>query len=466
MNYINWSISDIPNLPKWSLEFVNTIINESFIKIIEEFYWFKIDIIYTSEYSSLISKYDIEVDDKWNFIKWTFYLPNKNLEETLWSTKHKFVGINTPISLPQDDCWIANLRVVDDNTNSELIIICKSFKDFNIELFKCSIKYMCNNLLTLSNSEVESLKSNKLLTFYYWHGIFEDESELLKDILKIESTKKTLEELRKKLDKSELIEAEIEAANNIFTNLKEYPYYEDESLEWWKWSIPEHIIKDKVLICLGYSMLWHAFLNELWIKHETLFIMWHSALIVYIWDSKYLFDKHHKRICKITDEKFIAKKYKRIDFVTKFDWVKHLNVMSWDSDIILLSCAYTNLAHDLFLQWNDYPGVIKLCKLSLEIYPNNELSLAFILLCIFKIYGMSNYRNIEFDKYFDEIKKFDNSSDTNHNDKYVYELLLWIARGLNDTDIINHFNNFLPNKVIFVLSWLFNRFRNILVNKQ
>ena len=113
------------------------------------------------------------------------------------------------------------------------------------------------------------------------------QEKLLRDKIWIDKFKEELKRLEK-LWNPKLLEAkQLEVTNKISKVLYEYPYQNTNN---WYWYKPSKILKSEEMQCLWFSLVWHAFLSELWIRHNWIRVSWHAALSILIWSKKYLFD--------------------------------------------------------------------------------------------------------------------------------------------------------------------------------
>ena len=113
------------------------------------------------------------------------------------------------------------------------------------------------------------------------------QERLLRDKIGITDLKRKLEKVRKEGSSDVIEKLEFEASNLILQAIFEFPY-QNTNIN--KWYYPKGITETKEIQCVWYSLLWHAFLSELWIHHVVLEFPQHIALSVKIGKKKYLFD--------------------------------------------------------------------------------------------------------------------------------------------------------------------------------
>jgi len=186
--------------------------------------------------------------------------------------------------------------------------------------------------------------------------ILEEKEKLLRDKINIKKYKKELIEVRKIWNKEEIIKKEIEASNAIIKELyNNFPYQLTKEDYWYKIS---KIQQSEELYCVWFSIVWHTFLEELWIKHKWLTIPKHSALEVDIWWKKYLFDA--TKIWQILEYKYwekvwIYNKLNRVWWTEKDDKWNEPKILfqSWNTEKILLSQTYNNKWSSLSKLWKN-----------------------------------------------------------------------------------------------------------------
>jgi len=200
------------------------------------------------------------------------------------------------------------------------------------------------------------------------------EERRLRESLNINNWKQKLEDARKTGSHQEIMNIEYEATNALIQKLHEYPYQRLESDGWYQ---IDDVLNNKEIYCVWFSLIWHAFLSELWIQHQWLTIPWHSALEVTIWDQKYYFDgtsqdKMHKihygnKVWK-TDEIIFDDGHR--------DSIKH--VISWDPETILMTSMYRHIAKVNTDPWElqkIYDQMLSLSPWNYQVHLDRGLSL-------------------------------------------------------------------------------------------
>ncbi len=161
---------------------------------------------------------------------------------------------------------------------------------------------------------------------------------LLRKKIGIDKLKKKLKTVRENWTKEEIEQEELNATNAIIHTIHEYPYQKTKENYWYQ---PKYILETKEIYCVWFSLLWHAFLSELWIKHKELSIPEHSALEVIIWNKSYYFD------ATWSDKLFEIKRWKKIWNYTeilpiKWKFNETIFAISGDPERNLLYNLYNN----------------------------------------------------------------------------------------------------------------------------
>lgn len=180
---------------------------------------------------------------------------------------------------------------------------------FDLLFFRKSIERLRNEMKTITQQEQQKLIDNYesrwfekdilidwKISYTKWKEIIEihtdsnnldEKPRLLRDKIWIDELKTKLEKVRGLWNKEEIEKLELEATKKILDILYEYPYQDTKNNYWYQ---PIKILEEKEIYCVWYSLLWHAFLSELWIKHKWLHFPEHVAIEVIIWWKRYYFD--------------------------------------------------------------------------------------------------------------------------------------------------------------------------------
>lgn len=250
------------------------------------------------------------------------------------------------------------------------------WEHFDEAFFEQWIENLRKNMMTFTKKDAEKLR------WELWKIIFrvedwelDEKPRKLRDAIWIDKLKKELEEVRKTWNQEEISKKEVEASNAILRGLYKYPYEYTRSDYWYQ---PNKLEKHKEIYCIWFSLLWHAFLSELWIKHNWLQIPEHSALEIIIWWKNYYFDASW-------DDYFISEfnywKTKGIYREIKIDnssSFKGLIAYSWNTEKILLSQIYNNKWAYLSINEEAIKMYDKSIELNLEdseVYFNKWISL-------------------------------------------------------------------------------------------
>ncbi len=226
-------------------------------------------------------------------------------------------------------------------------------EEFDLTFFRKWVNMLRLGIMTITQAEQKALKRRGVwkwekISFHVSDDILDEQERLLRDKIWIEELKQELREARKSWNQEKVNEVELKATNRILEILYEYPYQDTENNYWYQ---PNKIAEFKEIYCVWFSLLWHAFLSELWIRHNWLNWLWHSALEIFIWESKYLFDP--------SENKQLYKIYNNIKYV-----------YIWEAKKVLLSQIYTNNWNGLFKSWI-YKEAIKVYNKAIKLNPEN-----------------------------------------------------------------------------------------------
>ena len=258
--------------------------------------------------------------------------------------------------------------------------------EFDLSFFRKSMDMLRYGLMTLTRKEFEEIKSRprkegeKIITSKILPEFLDVEEQKLREKIWIDKLKKELEEARRSNDRELVISLEKKATNEIIWILHtKYPYQFTSENYWYQ---PNKILKSKELYCVWFSLLWHCFLSELWIKHNWLTIPDHSALEVFIWNDSYYFDatcskeihrlKWWKNV-EFGEKKWIYKNFS-ISINEELDLFINKNIaISWYPEKMLLSQIIYNRSCDLINKW-DFDWAIKMYNLATLFNNNYEMA--------------------------------------------------------------------------------------------
>ena len=93
------------------------------------------------------------------------------------------------------------------------------------------------------------------------------EERLLREKIGIEKLKADLDAARESGNNERIVSVETQATETILQTLYEYPYQFTSNQYGYQ---PNKILRNKEIYCVGFALLWHSFLSELWIEHQWL----------------------------------------------------------------------------------------------------------------------------------------------------------------------------------------------------
>ena len=255
----------------------------------------------------------------------------------------------------------------EDLENIELEIDKLYRQEFDLTFFRKWVNLLRYWMETITQIEIEQRKNDLENNWYkkgikYWKIYYtkwddrisfldkeqdiDKKEQKLRDKIWIEKLKQKLGTARIELDQEEINKLEIQAANKILKTIREFPYTYTEKEYWYQ---ANKIAEYKEIHCVWFALLGHAFLSELWIKHNWLDIPNHSALEVIIWWKKYYFDGTYS-------DEIVKYKYKWKVWAynkTNLDTTPPLLVNPWNPEKILLSHILNNKWVSLYELWKN-----------------------------------------------------------------------------------------------------------------
>lgn len=244
---------------------------------------------------------------------------------------------------------------------------------FDETFFEKWVNMLRLGMKTITQAEQKILKGKKIdpkkeeLFFSKKDEDLDKKERLLRDKIGIEKLKKELGQIRKTWNKEEIAKKEIKATNAILETIYEYPYQNTKN--WYSYQ-PNKILKHKEIYCVWFSLLGHAFLSELWIKHKGLgIISWHSALEVNIGWKKYYFDGTASK--KIFEFEYWEKKWVFYEIKLLGNSLnERYFTKPWDTEKILFSQIYNNKWSALF-NLKRHDEAIKMYDKAIEFNPQD-----------------------------------------------------------------------------------------------
>lgn len=195
-------------------------------------------------------------------------------------------------------------------------------------------------------------------------NFFTENKEKLWKYLQVEKLKQELDEVRKSWDKRLISEKELQVSK-ILLNVLYSNYPRNNSIEWsinaWN-SSPMHILETKEMVCVWKSIIWHTFLEYLWIKHYWANLPRHSALVIETsnW-KKYYYDPTNLILPKEINLENTKIEW---DYYI-IPWLYHQNneynkLSIWDSETTLMWHININKWISLVKQWKYNEAIIYL----------------------------------------------------------------------------------------------------------
>ena len=257
--------------------------------------------------------------------------------------------------------------------------------EFGLTFFRKWVNMLRLWMMTITQREQEalkekrkSLKTGEEIDIHKSTETLDEQERLLREKIGIEELKADLNAARESGNKRKVTRLEKRATEKILQTLYEYPYQltsNDYGYE------PAEILRHKEIYCVGFALLWHSFLSELWIEHQWIGMPFHSALEVNLWWVSYYFDPSEtKRLYKIYYGKQI---WSYREMVLKRFWIPILRKLfiADNPEKILFSQILNNKWTTLHKLWRyeeaiqAYDTALKLNPQDAEAYHNKWIAL-------------------------------------------------------------------------------------------
>ncbi len=246
--------------------------------------------------------------------------------------------------------------------------------EFDLTFFRKWINMLRLWMETITQAEYEEIAKKQKdwknhISFYKDKENIDKKVSLLREKVKLDEYKETLWFLREKIKQEwnpiyldELQNTEKKATHDIMQALLEYPYQLTNDNYGYQ---PNAILQHKEIYCVWYSLLAHALLSELWIQHQWLQFVGHSAIEVDIGNQKYYFDPTYG---KYVNQEMLPFEWWESDWFYKEIVLQGGNFFNkkqyadnWDIEEILYMQILNNL-------WNSLTGSISPTEKMKSIY--------------------------------------------------------------------------------------------------
>lgn len=220
-------------------------------------------------------------------------------------------------------------------------------QEFSFNFLRRGLEIVRMGMMTMTQEEQAWIDtSNNNIKLHVNTQSLDSEAQLLRKKIGIDQFKRELDNVRRDWDEAKIEEVELRAANRLIEVLYDYPYQLTKNKHGYKLS---KMIDTKELFCVGYSLLWHAFLSELWIWHQVLDNIFHSAIIISQTSSRktYYFDPYIFKECHEIDKaptKYWS--YVRMHWISSVQF--SLYGREGDVEALLLSQIYNSLWMEIF----------------------------------------------------------------------------------------------------------------------
>ena len=252
--------------------------------------------------------------------------------------------------------WTSKKIKLKDVDNLDSLLEILYTWEFDLSFFRKSRDMLRYGLMTLTRKEFKEIKSRlrrvgeKFATSRVALKDLDIREQKLREKIWIDELKKELEEARKNNDKKLITELERKAVDKILHIIySTYPYQITLENYWYQ---PSKVLEFKEMYCVWFSLVWHSFLYELWIRHNWLCSPRHSALEIFLWNKSYYFDNNSNP--KLYELKWwnSVKNDHNFWFYKEFSNIWDNIAVSWNPEKILLSQIISNKSVSLHNEEN------------------------------------------------------------------------------------------------------------------
>lgn len=327
--------------------------------------------------------YTDELDIKITIKKYIdFYAQITSQEEAKKLVKEEYRNSILKDSKIGEDTILSNLHSEKDFDNFLSDILPQLL---NETFFQRGLYILTTQMRTITQDEIREIQrkkgeikpdSREVVSLHNQAESLNKEEKLLRERINIKELKEVIHLARERWNQTYVEEAEFIAASKIILALYEYPYQLTKSNFGYQ---PTKILENKEIYCVGFSLLWHAFLQELGIEHYALDLEEHSALSVVIWWKRYYFDATGSDKLHQFEWGKQEGQYKEMLFKEGNIYWKKKMALEWDANTFLQSQVFNNKGVSRYgsdsIQEIIYDKALKLNKDQVSPYVNKWLLL-------------------------------------------------------------------------------------------
>ena len=324
---------------------------------------------------------------------------NKNIDNKKYNQfKQKIISLETKEQISDlEDIVLWELKI--------------HFEEVFFEKWMNMLRLWMKTITQLNQKKIsDENKQNKQFVTRVDSEFLDKQERFLREKIWIDVFKNKLKYARENWDKDYINKLEYEASSVILRVLIEYPYLNNKKKYWYQ---IDKILKYTEISCIWFSLLWHSFLSELWIKHNWLeipslwSISWHSVIEVLIWWNSYFFDPS-SWLKKILQFKRLEKIWAYNNTNIFYEKWKSIFMKSWDPERMLLSFYFNNKWNSLYRIWKNNEA-LRMFEKAIEL--NSTYSVAYYSkwLLLYRLW-----------KYQEAIKNFDKAIEFYPNYFFAY----------------------------------------------
>lgn len=230
----------------------------------------------------------------------------------------------------------------------------------NLEFFKWLYeiwnKNLKDNLKVFTKEDkikVEKRKAKNIswdyIRFKGTHQYY-DFDQTLREYIWLEDIQLQLQTLRIEGDEEKIASYELQVVQEIFKMINIFPYHLNKDANGYN---PTEIVKTKEIYCVGFALILHSLLDDLWISHQWIDVLQHVATKINIWGKSYIFDNVMCDKVEIYKPSRTGGKYDYIENIREYGTV-------WNIEEILISKILHNNASKLAESWKNEEAIASL----------------------------------------------------------------------------------------------------------
>lgn len=307
---------------------------------------------------------------------------SEHLQQKIWEADIRWNMSVAKEVLWEHKEWTSLEQVVSDIYGEE----------FEKTFFRRGVNILRLGLMTFTQDDAEFLddKDWEIIERKYRFSLDKEERNFC-DLIELDKWNKELNELREQESWEKLAKQEMLFCKLLHNALLDYPYQSSQKSRW----IPTRILQDKEIQCLWFSIIVHAILDEIWIKHYCVGTPEHVYIQVLIWWKKYKLDWAMQRNTKIrnhlsyllpldnSEQENIKSENMLLGWIYNSvwawlrDWWRLKEALEFFNKSILLHPQHDEPHHNMWIVYRDlwdYENALKMFEKSLALNSNSAIT--------------------------------------------------------------------------------------------